>query len=157
MDSVLRAALMYGILLLLFRATGRRTLHQMTSFDIVLLLFIGEATQQALLGPDSSLTNALLVIVTLLAIDVGLSLIKRRWQCAERLIEGLPTILLIHGRPLEGRLDRARISTGDVLQAARQLHGITKLADIDLAVLEVDGRISIVPQPGREPAPPSDR
>lgn len=157
MDSVLRAAFMYGLLLLLFRLTGRRTLHQMTSFDVVLLLIIGEATQQALLGTDSSLTNALLVIVTLLASDIGLSLIKRRWPRAERVIEGLPTILVIDGRPLDDRLALARISISDVLQTARQLHGITELADIGLAVLEVDGRISIVARRSDRPAAPSGR
>jgi uncharacterized membrane protein YcaP (DUF421 family) len=69
-DSVLRAAAIYLVLLVLFRVAGRRTLSEITSFDFVLLLVIGEATQQALLGEDFSLIHAVLVIVTLIMLDV---------------------------------------------------------------------------------------
>jgi len=74
MDSILRAAGMYVALMLLFRVAGRRSLADLTTFDFVLLLIIGEATQQALLGDDFSFTNATLVIATLIVLDVGLSL-----------------------------------------------------------------------------------
>ena len=80
MDSVLRAAVMYLALMVLFKIAGRRSLAELTTFDFVLLMIIGEATQQALLGNDFSLTNSMLVIVTLIAIDVGLSLLKQRSQ-----------------------------------------------------------------------------
>jgi len=76
MDSILRATGMYIALMLLFRVAGRRSLADLTTFDFVLLLIIGEATQQALLGEDFSFTNAMLVIATLIVLDVGLSLAK---------------------------------------------------------------------------------
>jgi uncharacterized membrane protein YcaP (DUF421 family) len=72
-DSVLRAAAIYLVLLVLFRVAGRRTLSEITSFDFVLLLVIGEAIQQALLGEDFSLIHAVLVIVTLIMLDVLIS------------------------------------------------------------------------------------
>ena len=75
MDAVLRAIAVYLVLLLLFRVAGRRTLAEITTFDFVLLLIIGEATQQALLGEDFSVTNAVIVIATLLFIDV-----RRKWK-----------------------------------------------------------------------------
>ena len=78
MDSVLRAAAMYVALMVLFKIAGRRSLAELTTFDFVLLLIIGEATQQALLGDDFSFTNAMLVIATLIVLDVGLSLAKRK-------------------------------------------------------------------------------
>ena len=78
MDSVLRAAAMYVALMVLFKIAGRRSLAELTTFDFILLMIIGEATQQALLGDDFSLTNSMLVIVTLIAIDVGFSLLKQR-------------------------------------------------------------------------------
>jgi uncharacterized membrane protein YcaP (DUF421 family) len=78
MDSVLRAAAIYLVLLVLFRVAGRRTLSEMTSFDFVLLLVIGEATQQALLGEDFSLINAVLVIITLIMLDVLISWVTQR-------------------------------------------------------------------------------
>jgi uncharacterized membrane protein YcaP (DUF421 family) len=145
MDSVLRAAAIYTVLLLLFRLTGRRSLGETTPFDLVLLLVIGEATQQALLGDDFSVTNAIVVIATLLLMDVGLSLIKQRSATAERALDGVPTILVSDGRPIEARLRRARLSVDDVLQAARQREGLYRLDQIRWAVLEPDGRISVIP------------
>ncbi|KPA91459.1 hypothetical protein PF66_02342 [Pseudomonas asplenii] len=88
MDSVLRAAAMYVALMILFKIAGRRSLAELTTFDLVLLMIIGEATQQALLGDDFSLTNSIVVIVTLIAVDVGLSLLKRRFSTISRLIDG---------------------------------------------------------------------
>ena len=94
MDSVLRAAAIYLVLLVLFRVAGRRTLSEMTSFDFVLLLVIGEATQQALLGEDFSLTHAVLVIVTLILLDVLISLVMQRSRLAGKLIEGVPMVIV---------------------------------------------------------------
>src|SRR5690606_14683535 len=78
MDAVLSGLIVYAFLLIVFRISGKRSLGQVTTFDFVLLLIVAETTQQALLGDDYSITNAFLLIVTLLAIDIGLSLIKHR-------------------------------------------------------------------------------
>jgi uncharacterized membrane protein YcaP (DUF421 family) len=87
MDAVLRAATVYFVLLLLMRLSGKRTLAQITPFDFVLLLVIGEATQQGLIGNDYSVTKALLLITTLIGIDIGLSLAKGGWPSLARLLE----------------------------------------------------------------------
>lgn len=146
MDAVLRATVVYVVLLLLFRISGRRSLSQLTTFDFVLLLIIGEATQQALLGEDFSLTNAVLVIVTLLAIDIALSLAKQRSPSVEKLIDGVPIVLVENGRPLDDRLRKSRVSEEDVLEAARSLQGLERLDQIKFAVLEVSGGITILPK-----------
>jgi uncharacterized membrane protein YcaP (DUF421 family) len=145
MDSVLRASALYLVLLLLMRLSGRRSLRETSAFDLVLLLVIGEATQQALLGEDFSLANAVIVIVTLLLLDIGLSLLKRRSAVAERVIDGVPTLIVADGRPIGDRLWRARLDVTDVLQAARIRHGLVRMEQIRWAVLEADGTISIVP------------
>jgi uncharacterized membrane protein YcaP (DUF421 family) len=80
MDAVLRAVVIYFVLLILFRIAGRRTLSEMTMFDFVLALIIGEATQQALVGQDFSVTNAVLVVTTLLFLDITMSQGKDRWR-----------------------------------------------------------------------------
>jgi uncharacterized membrane protein YcaP (DUF421 family) len=149
MESVLRAAAVYVILLILFRIAGRRVLSDMTSFDFVLILIIGDSAQQALLGDDFSLVNALLVIVTLLAIDVGISLWKQRSDSANRLIEGIPTVLVEHGRPLKQLMDKARVREDEILEAARRLQGLERMDQIKFAVLEISGGISIVPNESR--------
>jgi uncharacterized membrane protein YcaP (DUF421 family) len=146
MDSVLRGVIVYFILLVILRVSGRRTLGQMTTFDFVLLLIIAETTQQALLGEDFSLTNAGLLIVTLIGIDIGLSLLRERWPRLNGLIEGLPLILVEDGRPIKERVDQSRVGEEDILAAARESQGIERMEHIKYAVLERNGGISIIPK-----------
>ncbi|KPA99195.1 MULTISPECIES: DUF421 domain-containing protein [Pseudomonas] len=146
MDSVLRAAAMYVALMILFKIAGRRSLAELTTFDLVLLMIIGEATQQALLGDDFSLTNSIVVIVTLIAVDVGLSLLKRRFSTISRLIDGEPTILVEHGRILHERLRQARLIEADLMEAARSNQGIERVDQIKFAILERNGKISVIAQ-----------
>jgi len=146
MESVLRAAAIYLLLLILFRIAGRRSLADITTFDLLLLMIIGEATQQALLGNDFSLINAALVIVTLIVIDVGLSLLKLRHPAVDRLIEGSPTLIVEYGRPLRARLAEARLREEDILLAARQTQGLERMEQIRFAILEKNGKISIIPE-----------
>ncbi len=146
MDGVLRALAIYAALTILFRITGRRSMNQITTFDFVLLLVIGEATQQALLGDDFSVTNAIIVITTLLLTDIVLAWVKRKNPATGRVMEGLPTLLVLEGKPLDDRLAWSRISVEDVLQAAREGQGLLRMEDIKVAVLEVGGTISIIPR-----------
>lgn len=154
MDSVLRAAAIYLVLMVLFKIAGRRSLAELTTFDLVLLMVIGEATQQALLGDDFSLVNALLVIVTLIAIDIGFSLVKQRSLRFSRLLDGGPTILVEQGRVLHRRLKHARLDEEDILEASRSAQGIVDISQIKFAVLERNGKISIIPYGSAEEAIP---
>lgn len=146
MDAVARAAAIYLFLLVLFRIAGRRTFAQMTSFDFVLLLVIGEATQQALLGDDFSVTNAFIVIIGLVVIDILFSLAKNRLPWLDKLVEGVPMVVVENGRVLKERLARARISEEDVLGAARELRGLENLEQVKFAVLEPNGQITVIPK-----------
>jgi uncharacterized membrane protein YcaP (DUF421 family) len=119
-------------------------LAELTTFDFVLLMMIGEATQQALLGDDFSVTNSILVIVTLIAIDVGLSLFKQRSVWVARLIDGEPTIIVENGKLLRQRLRNARLVEADVMEAARSSQGIEKLEEIKFAIIERNGKISVI-------------
>ena len=146
MESVLRALSMYLFLWLFFRIAGRRTLAQMTNFDFILLLIIGEATQQALLGNNFSITNALLVILTLIGLDIGLSLLKQPSSQIEKWLDGVPTVIVENGRPLQDRMERARVDEEEVLAAARERLGLERMEQIKYAVLECSGGISIIPK-----------
>ena len=145
MDAVLRATALYLLLLIVFRVSGRRMLAELTTFDFVLLLIIGEATQQALLGGDFSFINAMLVIVTLVTLEIVLSLLKGWAPFLGKLLDGTPMIVVDHGRPLRERMHKARIDEEDILEAARRLQGIERLDQIKYAVLEVSGGISVIP------------
>jgi uncharacterized membrane protein YcaP (DUF421 family) len=148
MEPVLRAAAVYVFLMVVVRAAGRRTLGEMTTFDFVLLLVISEAAQNAMVGNDFSLTNGFLVILTLVGLDIGLSLAKRRWEWLDRWIEGVPTILVEDGRLLTGPMQRARVQVDDILEAARKLQGLERVDQIKYAVLERNGGITVIPKPG---------
>lgn len=146
MDAFLRAAALYLALWAIFRIAGRRTLSELTSFDFVLLLIIGEATQQALLGEDFSITNGLIVIVTLLLMDISISLAKLGSPTVAKWVDGVPTIIVADGKPLRDRLRKARITEDDIMEAARRLQGLERMDQIKYAVIEVSGGITVVPQ-----------
>ncbi len=144
MDAVLRAAVMYLALVVLFKIAGRRSLADLTTFDFVLLLIVGEATQQALLGDDFSVTNSILIIATLIAIDVGFTRLKRRYGRLARVVDGGPTLIVEHGQWLHQRMKEARVTEEDVLEAARTGQGLVSLEQIRYAIIERNGTISII-------------
>lgn len=146
MDMIARGACIYAVVWLLFRLAGRRTMAQMTTFDFVLLLICGEATQQGLLGTDFSLTNAAFVLITLIGIDLALAAVRARFPRLERYVEGLPTVIMKNGAPLHDRMKRERVDEGDILHQARQAHGLANLDQVRHAVLESSGGISVIPQ-----------
>jgi len=150
MDTIIRSLIIYFVLWGLLRLSGRRTLGKMTSFDLVLLLVIGGVTQRALLGQDYSVINALLVIVTLILTDVALSLLQRDFPPLSKLFNGEPMIVVEEGRPLLGRLKRARLTAEQVLEAARRIHGLERMDQIKYAILEASGEISIIPYSTRQ-------
>jgi uncharacterized membrane protein YcaP (DUF421 family) len=146
MESVIRPALVYLFLLLLLRLTGKRTLAQITSFDFVLLLIISEATQQALIGEDNSMINSAIVVSTLIGLNILMSLVKQRSKWFDRLLDDIPLVIVADGKPLKDRMDKARVDEDDVLDAARENHGLERMDQIRHAILERDGEISIIPR-----------
>lgn len=146
MEAVLRALAVYVFLLIIFRISGKRSLSQITTFDFVFLLVIGEATQQALLGDDFSITNGIIVITTLVGLDIALSLIKQRSKAFERVIESVPLVILEDDKPIKERMDKERVDEADILARARELQGLERLDQIKYAVLERSGGITIIPK-----------
>ena len=146
MDSVIRPLVVYLVLYLLFRLAGKRTLASITAFDFVLLLIVAEAVQQALIGDDQSMTNAFLVILTLIAMDIALSLLNARSERMKKIMDDVPLILIDDGRPLEDRMRKSRVEEAEIMQAARLTQGLERMDQIRYAILETSGGISIVPK-----------
>jgi uncharacterized membrane protein YcaP (DUF421 family) len=144
METLFRAALVYLFLTLLFRLAGKRTLSQVTPFDLVLLLIISETVQQAMIAEDNSMTNAALLVLTLIGIDIVLSWLKQRWTWLDRVMDDRPLIIVQDGKPIEDRMKRERVSEGEVMASARHTQGVRRMEDIAYAVLETDGKISII-------------
>lgn len=150
MDMVIRAAAIYMFLLILLRLMGKRTLSEVSTFDFVLLLIIGDATQNALIEQDPSLTTAILVILTLVLLDLALSFLKR-FTGLESWVEGRPVVLVAYGQPIARHLRASHVSHDDILQAARLTQGLERMNQIKFAVLETNGGISIIPYPHATP------
>lgn len=146
MEAVVRGSIVYVFLLIVFRFSGKRTLSETSSFDLVLLLIISETVQQALTDGDNSLTHAALLVLTIVGLDVLLSIVKQRSSMIDAWIEGVPLVILRNGKLLKDRADPERIDESDVLEAAREQRGINRLDDVKLAVLERGGRISVIPK-----------
>lgn len=146
METVIRALAIYFFLLLVFRVAGKRSLTHVTTFDFVLLLIIGEATQQALIGNDFSITTAWILIATLVGTDILISVLKQRSPRVDRWIDGVPLVIVDNGQLLHDRMDKSRVDEADILNAARELQGIERLEQIKYAVLERSGTITIIPK-----------
>jgi uncharacterized membrane protein YcaP (DUF421 family) len=143
LDLILRAFVVYLVLLLGIRLTGKREVGQMTPFDLVLLLLISNAVQNAMIGPYNALTAGLVAALTLLVINRGMSRLvfrNRKWR---RRIEGSPTLLVYDGEINWQAMRREGISEPD-LRAALREHGVELTSQVHMAVLEIDGNISVI-------------
>ncbi len=145
MDSVIRGLVVYFFLLVVFRMAGKRTLAQSTNFDLVLLLIISETAQQAMIDGDNSITNAFLLILTLIGSSVVLSHLKQRWKALDKWLDGTPVVVMQDGVLLEPAARKLRVGEEEILAAARRQEGLERLDDIRYAVMEASGEITIVP------------
>lgn len=146
MDAVIRGFVVYLFLMILIRLSGRRTLGEMTTFDLILLLMLGETTQQALLGENFSLTNSFILMATLIGADIGMAILKRRRPRLERSLDGVPVLLLHDGTLNEEFMNKTSVDEQDILAAARETQVLERLDQVKYAVLEVNGKISIMPK-----------
>ena len=140
---VLRACIVYFILLALIRASGKRTMGQFTPFDMLLVVLLGNAVQNALLGQDTSVGGGLLLAATLLALNWLVGLVSARSARMEALVEGVPVLLARDGKVYQDVLRRELISRADFDKAMRE-SGCEDIEDIRTAVLETNGHITLV-------------
>lgn len=145
-EGILRAAAIYFFLIVCFRLSGRRTIGQATTFDMMLMLIISEAVSPALTNGNQTLGHAFTLVLTLVGLNVLMSIAKFRSQSIDRLIDGKPVVLVRHGTLERAAMRRSRVDEEDLLEAARQEQGVSSLADVELATLERSGHISIVPR-----------
>jgi uncharacterized membrane protein YcaP (DUF421 family) len=146
MDSIFRGAATYLFVWAIFRIAGKRSLAQITTFDAVLLLIVSEATDAALLADNSSFTNSVLLILTLLGLDVLFSWLKLHFPALEKVMDSNPIVLLDGNGLRKDVLSMERVNENDILHSARHNHGMTRLDGIQYAILEQTGDISIIPK-----------
>ena len=137
----LRTAMIYGVVLLGVRLSGKREVGQMTPFDLTLLLLLSNAVQNAMTGPDTSVLGGVIAATTLLVLNYVIAEVSGGNRRFRRFVQGQPSLLIHDGQIIVAHMAREHV-TMDALQQALREHGIATYHDVALAVLEVDGSIS---------------
>ena len=144
-EKIVRCAVVYAFLLIVFRVMGKRQLGQMTAFDLIVLLIISELVQNAMIGDDNSLTGGLISVATLLLLNAGVAWVTYRYKVAERVVEHAPTILVRHGKVLWENVRREHMTPAEFRSALRR-NGVVSLRHVRFVLLEEDGHLSVIPK-----------
>jgi uncharacterized membrane protein YcaP (DUF421 family) len=152
MEIVFRAAVMYVFLWLVTRATGKATLGELSTFQLVFYIVLGDLIQQGVTLQDYSATGAVLAISVFAVLTVAVSWINLRWPKARPLIHGAPVVVVSDGEMRDDLMRVERLSVDDLYEAARA-NGIERMSQVRLAVLEADGQISFFQRDGERDRP----
>jgi len=142
-DIVFRAVFLYVFIVFVMRVIGRRELSSMTPFDLVLLIILGDAIQQGLTEDDYSVTGAVIAVSTIASLQVFTSYLSFRSERARRIFEGLPIVLVDHGKFVDENLKRERM-TADEVAAEMRAKDIGSLDEVEWAILESNGSVSFI-------------
>ena len=142
-EFIIRALIVYGFLVVLLRMTGKRQVGQLAPFDLVLLLVLSNAVQNAMTGPDTSLIGGATAAITLLGINRIVAELASHNRKIRKVFRGDPAVLVHNGKVLERTMAREHVGMDDLEEGLRE-HGIATIEEVALAVLEVDGNISFL-------------
>ena len=156
MDIVLRATAMFAILYLLIRLLGKRELTQLTPFEMVVIVVMGDLIQQGVTHNDFSVTGAALAIFTFAFWGLVLSWITYLSPWAEKLLDGHPRVIIKEGELLTDSLRRDRLTRSEV-ESEMRLAGIASMNDVAWAILEPQGKISFIRKSDSQPAEQTDK
>ena len=143
----IRTLVVYLFLIAVLRLSGKREMGQLSVLDLVLVLVISNSVQNAMVGSNVTVWGGLVAVIVLIATDRALVFMRTRSQRFARFFEGEPTLLVREGKVLEGAMEREGVDRRELQQALRE-HGYLNLDEVRLAVLEVDGTISVIPMAG---------
>jgi uncharacterized membrane protein YcaP (DUF421 family) len=147
LEIAFRTFVVYVVVVLGLRFFGKRELGQFTPFDLVLVLTLSNSVQNAMTGPDTSLTGGIVSASTLLITNWAFNTLAMRIPVVRRWLEGEPSVLVEDGHIFYEHMKHEGVDMDELLMAARE-HGVDRISQIDKAVLEVDGTISVVPTDG---------
>ncbi|MFG1921036.1 DUF421 domain-containing protein [Cryptosporangium sp. NPDC048952] len=147
MEIVYRALVMFFFLWLITRAVGRTTLGELSTFELLLYVTMGDLIQQAVTQQDYSVTSGILAISVFALLTITLGWVQRRFRRSRPIVHGVPYVVIENGEPVLETMRMERLSIDDLIGAARQ-EGYERFADIKMAVLETNGRISFFGRDG---------
>lgn len=143
MQIILRALALFLFVWFVTRAMGRKELSELSSFELILLIAVGDLIQQGVTGDDRSVVGAMLAVTTFALLTVLLSYLQFRFRRLRPTLEGTPAIVVLHGEPQTDAIRTERLTLDDVLEAARE-QGIADLAQVRVGILESDGKFSFL-------------
>jgi uncharacterized membrane protein YcaP (DUF421 family) len=141
MEIVVRAVIVFVFLWGITRITGKATLGELSTFQLLLYVTMGDLIQQGVTQQDYSLTAATLAVSVFAVLTTVLSVVNFRWPRLRPLVHGAPVVVVSDGEVLHDALKSERLSMDDLYEAARE-QGIRRIAQVELAVLEADGKVS---------------
>jgi uncharacterized membrane protein YcaP (DUF421 family) len=141
MEIVVRAVVLFLFLWMVTRVVGRSTLGELSTFELLLYVTMGDLVQQAVTQQDYSVTSGVLAVSVFALLTILISWANTRWRRLQPLVHGVPVVVVRAGEPLMDVMMRERLSVGDLMASARE-NGIRRLTEVDLAVLEPDGKVS---------------
>lgn len=141
MEIVFRAVVIFVFLWLITRVVGRATIGELSTFQLILFITMGDMVQQAVTQQDYSVTAGVLAVSVFAVLTILLSWVNARWPRIRSITHGVPVVIVRDGRPIDGAMRRERLSLDDLRAAARQ-QGFERLGAIRLAILEANGAIS---------------
>ena len=148
-ELIVRSLIVYGLLIVLLRVTGKRQVGQLAPFDLVLLLVLSNAVQNAMNGGDNSVTAGIISAVTLIGLNYGIGYLTYRNKRLEVLIEGQPEVLIHNGKLFEQVMARAQLTHHELNAALRQ-EGCVSVAEVHCAILENNGTITVHQRPAAD-------
>jgi uncharacterized membrane protein YcaP (DUF421 family) len=143
MELVLRATAIYLFVWIVVRGTGKRSLAELTPLDLLVIVVLGDFVQQGVTQEDMSATGAIVAVSVFVFWTLAADFVGQRWRLGRKILASEPAIVLRAGQPLLDRLDRERVTVDELKEAARE-QGFGDLGDIEIAVLETDGRFSFI-------------
>ena len=156
MELIARASFLFLFLWLLTRALGKRELAEMSAFELLLLVTVGDLIQQGVTQEDFSTTGAVLAVSTIAVWISIFSWMSYRWKGAQRLVEGMPVLIIKDGEPITEALRIERVSLDELKEGARQ-QGIEHLSEVKVGILEPDGRFSFLRHDGGDSGSPPEK
>ena len=133
----------YLFIVIAIRLFGKKELAQLSVVDLVFILLISNAVQNAMVGPDSTLSGGLVAATTLFSVNYILKYLQYRFPKFGKIVQGDATMLIYKGKIIESHIKKAKISEDELMEAVRE-HGVGTVKEVDLAILEVDGSISVL-------------
>ena len=155
MEIIVRALVLFFFVWFVTRAMGRKELSELSSFELILLIAVGDLIQQGVTGDDRSLVGAMLAVTTFALLTVGLSYLQCKFSRLRPPLEGTPVLVVVRGELQMEAIEIERLTVEDIKDAARE-QGIADLAQIRIGVLEADGKFSFLREDDVRKPPATD-